>query len=131
MIIADHVVPEKFCDTRERIAKNGAPNMANMHRLSDIGRSEINHDAPRRFCLRDSEPFIAQNADGFFSNRAWTQRKIDETGTCDRWQFAKIVNTEMLNDFLRNIPRIFAPLLSEHQSGIRLVIAESRVGCRR
>src|SRR4029077_12436325 len=127
VIVADHLVPEKRRDTRQRVAQDGAPDVADVHRLGHVWRSEINHDAARRFCLRDAESFIAQDVGGFFSNSARTQFKIDETGTCYYWRFAKVANIKMPDDFLRNFTRIFAPLLSEHQSRIRLVIAEARI----
>jgi hypothetical protein len=79
----------------------------------------------------NAESFIVQDTGGFFSNGARTQRKIDETGTCNRWRFAKVANVKVPDDFLRNFTRIFAPLPSKHQSGIRLVIAKARIGCWR
>src|SRR6266498_2054790 len=131
VIVADHFVPEKRCDARQCIAQDGASDVADVHRLGHIRRSEVNHDAPRRFCFRHAKSFIAQDAGGFFRNGARTQCKIDETGPCDHWGFANVANVKVPDDFLRNFPRIFAPLLSEHQSRIRLVIAESRIGCWR
>jgi len=74
---------------------------------------------------------VSQDAGGFFGNCARTQRKIDETGTCDHWRFANVANVKVPDDFLCNFTRIFTPLLSEHQSRIRLVIAEARIGCWR
>ena len=131
VIVADHFVAEKRRDTRQCISQNGAADVADVHRLGHIGRSEINHNAPRRFRLRDAESFIAQDVGGSFSNGARTQRKVDETGTCDDRRFANVANIKIAGDFLRNLTRIFAPLFSEHQSPIRLVIAEARIGCWR
>ena len=37
----------------------------------------------------------------------------------------------MRENVLRNFIRIFAPLLPEHESSIRLIIAETRIGRRR
>jgi hypothetical protein len=102
-----------------------------MHRFGHVGRSEINHDAPRRFCLQHAESFIAQDAGGFFGNGPGPQRKIDETRACDHRRFAKIANLQLTDDSLREFPRIFATLLSEHQSSVCLVIAEASVGCWR
>jgi hypothetical protein len=68
MIVADHFVPEKRCDPGQCIAQNGTADVTDMHRFGHIGRSEINHDALRRFCFHDTESFIAKDAGGFFGN---------------------------------------------------------------
>ena len=47
VIVADHFVPEKRCDARQCISKYGAADVADMHRLGHVGRTEINHNAPR------------------------------------------------------------------------------------
>jgi hypothetical protein len=99
-----------------------------MHRFGHIGRSEINHDALRRFCFHDTESFIAKDAGGFFGNGPGLQRKIDETRACDHGRLAKIANLQLTDDSLREFPRIFATLFSEHQSSVCLVIAEAPVG---
>ena len=129
MIVADDFVPKKRCDPRQRVPQNGTADVTDMHRFGHVGRSEINHDAPRRFCLRNAESFIAQDAGGFSGNSVRPQRKIDETRACDYRRLAKIANVKMPDDFLRECPRIFAKLLSEHESGICLIIAEALVGC--
>src|SRR6266403_3161847 len=85
------------------------------------------HDALPIFCLHNAESFIAQDSGGFFGNGARPQRKIDETRACDYRRFAKSANVKMPDDFLREFPRIFATLLSEHESGICLIIAEALV----
>jgi hypothetical protein len=74
---------------------------------------------------------VTEDACGFFRNCAWAQCKIYETGACDRWEFAEIVDVKVPNDFLGDRPRVFAPQLSKHQGRIRLVVAEARIGCLR
>src|SRR5436190_14781244 len=131
MIVADQFVPKKRCDPRQRVAQHGATDVTDMHRFGHVGGSEINHDAPRRFCLHNAESFIAQNAGGFFGDGARPQHKINKTRACNQWRFVKIANVEMTDDFLRELPRIFAALLSEYQSSICLIIAEAWVCCWR
>src|SRR6266513_63958 len=100
MIIADHFVSEKFGDPRQRIAQHDAANVADVHRLGHVGRSEINHDAFLQHCFGNADPFIAQDLYRFVSDRVGTQRKIDEAGASDYWWLTKIVNIEMRDDFL-------------------------------
>ena len=47
VIIADHIVAEKRGDPRQCVAKHGAADVADVHRLRDIGRTEVEHDAFR------------------------------------------------------------------------------------
>ena len=52
MIVADDVVAEEGGDARERVAEHGAADVADVHRLGDVGRAEIDHDACGRCRLR-------------------------------------------------------------------------------
>ena len=45
VIIANHFVPKKFSDARQRIAEHRAADVTDMHRFRHIGRSEIDDDA--------------------------------------------------------------------------------------
>jgi hypothetical protein len=45
VIVADHLVPEKLRDARQRVPKHCAADVTDMHRFCNIGRAKINHDA--------------------------------------------------------------------------------------
>ena len=127
VIVADDFVPKKRRDARQRVADHGAADMTDMHRLGHVRRSEINHDSPSRFFLCNAQPFISQDFDRLFRHRARTQCEIDKTHAGDHRRFAKITNIEARDDFLREISRIFVPLLCQHESSIGLIIAEARI----
>src|ERR1700736_6256513 len=55
MIVSDHVVPEEAGDLRQGPPEYRRSHMAHMHRLRDIGRTEVDDD---RFWL--SRPFDAK-----------------------------------------------------------------------
>ena len=44
---------------------------------------------------------------------------------------AQLSKREVIDDFLRELSRIFAALFRQDERGIGLVIAKTRVGCRR
>ena len=50
----DHLVPEELRDPGERIAKNGAANVTDVHRLGDVRRTEVDHDAVPRLGQRNA-----------------------------------------------------------------------------
>src|ERR1700675_4860153 len=43
MIVSDHVVPEEPGDLRQGVPEYRRSDMAHMHRLRDIGRTEVDH----------------------------------------------------------------------------------------
>ena len=108
MIVADDIVAKELSDARQRIAKHGAPDMTDMHRLGNVGRPEINYDAPRRLCFGDAEPFISQQIQRLFFDRIRTQCEVDKAGACDAGGFAEIVDIQIRNNFFRESTRIFA-----------------------
>src|SRR5205814_10601270 len=112
-------------------AEHSAANMTDVHRLCHIGRSEINHDLLRRYCICDTKAFVWQKVARLFCDRIAPQREIDEAGARDGGRFAKIANINAGEELLGESFRIFAPLLAQHERSIRLIIAETGVCCRR
>jgi hypothetical protein len=51
VVVADDAVPEQAQNALERIADAGRADMADMHRLGDIGRTEINDNGARLRCF--------------------------------------------------------------------------------
>ena len=103
--------------------------MADVHRLGDVGRTEIDHDAvglvreratPSRSSCKSSHRLRR--------HRLRLEGEIDETGAGDRRRFAPFPDLEMLDDLLRERARIFSALLRQDERGVRLIIAEARVG---
>src|SRR5438046_9527201 len=130
VIVPNNFVTEKACDASERVAEHSAANMTDVHRLRHIGRSELNHDLLRRFCICDTKAFVWQKLACFFCDRIAPQREIDEAGARDGGRCTKIANISTGENLLGKSFRIFAPLLAKQEGGIRLIIAEARVGSR-
>ena len=91
VIVANDVVPKKLRDPGERVAEHHAANMADMHRLGDVRRTEVDHDAvalfrqrrrPRRSSCKSSRRLRR--------DRRRLESKIDKTGAGDRGRFATI-----------------------------------------
>src|SRR5205814_7164673 len=120
-------VTEKTRDASERVAEHSAADMTDVHRLCHIGRPEINHDLLRRFCICDTKAFVWQKLARLFCDHIAPQREIYEAGARDGGRFAKIADINTGENLLGESFRIFAPLLAQHERGIRLIIAETRV----
>ena len=91
MIVADDVVAEKGGDPREGVAEDGAANVPDVHRLGDVGRTEIDHDALRRIGGRDAEALVPEEFRGLARRSgSGAERKVDEPCAGDR-QVVRIV----------------------------------------
>ena len=44
VVVGCQIMPQESCDAHQAIAQNGAPNVADMHRFCDIGRTKIDED---------------------------------------------------------------------------------------
>ena len=128
VIVSDHFMPEKLRDARQRVAKHRAADVTDVHRLGHVGRSKIDYDPPRRFCLCNTETFVSQDFARFSFDCVGTQCEVDETCARNHWRFAKIANIKLRKNFLREIPWIFTALFAKHESGVRLIIAETGIG---
>ena len=63
--VADVIVPgdfvaEKLGDPRQGVAEDGAADVADMHRLGDVRRAEVDYDPARSFGARNAEPVVLQ-----------------------------------------------------------------------
>ncbi len=84
MIVADHLVPEKFRDPRQGVTEDGAANVPDVHRLGDVGRTEVDHDPATCVGERHAQPIVLQKPRGLQRDGLGLERKIDETGAGDR-----------------------------------------------
>ena len=88
MIVADDVVAEEGGDPRERVTQDSAANMADVHRLRHVRRTEIDHDAFGRICGRDAEARVTEQFCGLRGDRGRAQGKVNEPGAGDRRRLA-------------------------------------------
>ncbi len=127
VIVANDFVPKKFRDPSERVAQNDAADMADMHRLGDIRRPEVDHDAVSRFGRRHAQPVVTQELPRPRRHGRRLETEINKAGAGNGGSFRPFLDIEVVDDLLRQRARIFTPLLGQHESGIRLIIAEARI----
>ena len=90
VIVANDLVTEKRRDPRERIAQHRAADVAHVHRLRHIGRTEIDHDPLRRRGFFHAEPFVAQQIGRPRCDDRSSQREVNEAGSGDRRRLAYV-----------------------------------------
>ena len=105
--------PRKSRDARQRVAEERAADVADMHRLGDIRRGEIDDDAPRRDAAgtpsRSSfDP--SRRAKCADDGQLRLQPEIDEPRARDLRLLAKIVHLQLRDDVRRELARICAAL---------------------
>ena len=70
MIVADDIVAEEVRDARQGVAEDRAADMADVHRLGDVRRTEIDRRCVSgRSVARDPEPFVVQEIVRFCARR--------------------------------------------------------------
>src|SRR5207245_9932446 len=85
----------------------------------------------RSWCVRVAASFILQNLSLFLCDSHGAQSEIDVPHARTRRRFAKIANIDSSQNLLGDISRILTALLREHERGVGLIIAKTRVACRR
>ena len=60
MVVADDLVAECGTDSREGVADDGRAEVADVHRLGDVGRGEVDHDGARLGGPGDSAVFFGE-----------------------------------------------------------------------
>ena len=118
---------EKGGDASKRVAQNGAADVTDVHRFRHIRRSEIDHDFFGQSCPGNAESFIIEQLGRLFRDRVSAQSEIDEAGASNSGLFRQFANIDMFQNFRRDFSWIFAELLPEHERGVGLVIAETRI----
>src|SRR5438552_7145625 len=103
--VADVIVPgdfvaEKLGDPRQGVAEDGAADVADMHRLGDVRRAEVDYDPARSFGARNAEPVVLQKLRRLRRESPRAQREVDEPSASNcRW-LAPVGDIEMFDNFL-------------------------------
>src|SRR4029077_3696468 len=98
VIVANNIVPEEFRDAREGIAKEGAANVTDMHRLGHVRRPEIDHDFSCRGNLFNPKPFVAKQLRYLFLNRFALEGEVDEARAGDAGRLGDFGDVEVSDD---------------------------------
>ena len=131
VIVANDFVAKKGSDARERIAEHRAANVTDVHRLRDVRRAKVDHDASRRRCARNTEALVLQERGRPLRDDIRAQGEINKAGTGDLRWLRNLSHIQVRDDFIRDRPRLFTALLREHERGVGLIVAETRISRRR
>jgi hypothetical protein len=132
VIVAHGFVADELCDACNGVAEDRAANVANVHRLGDVRRGEVDDDFFRVRGCGDAEPFrIGGKRGGALFEPFAFQPEIDEPRACDLRRLAHFGDVEFFNDLLRKLAGICFCLLGEQHRDIGLIVAEACVGCGR
>src|SRR4051812_40904017 len=104
--------------------------MANVHRLGDVWRTEIDDDGARilRRFIKEMQPL--QGARESSADRFALKAEIEESGAGDFDGFTPLLDIELSDDLLGELTRIAFAFLRQRHEGVALVIAEFRVRAR-
>src|SRR5437588_5397270 len=127
MIISDDPMAEEAQYARQAIAKNGGTNMADVHRLGDIGRTEVEDDGKGAGCHLEEKIFAPSSGLQCRSQGGGLEPEIKKAGTGDFHGFAPFMEVESGEDISSDLPRVQFAALGEGDQGIGLIIAELRV----
>ena len=129
VVVGDDAVAEQAQHAREAVAENRGADVADVHRLGDVGRTEIHDDGARLGGLsRRTDARRARPIAGFRRAPSGLSRKFRKPGAGDLDLLAPRGDVESGEHVGGELARIqFARLGQRHQR-VALVIAELRVG---
>ncbi len=130
VVVGHDAMAEQTQDAREGIAKNGRANVTDVHRLGDIGRTEIDHDRARLGRLLEKQVFAAKRANECFADGGWFEGEIEKAGAGDLDFVAPLGDVELGFDVGGQLARVHLALFGERHESVALVIAELGVRCR-
>ena len=112
-----------------RIAQDGRADVADVHRLGHVGRTEI-HDHGARLRGAVSKKRCSPRAADCqrLRQRGGLEPEIQEAGAGDLHLLAAVANVEFGEHVGGQLARIHLPRLGQRHEGVALVIAELRVG---
>ena len=78
VVVGDDRVAQEAQQPRQGVADDRAAQMADVHRLGDVGRAVIDDEGPRRRRRRDAEPLVARPSPGPAGPASRAQAQVDE-----------------------------------------------------
>ena len=130
MVVGHDFVSDEPRDAGQRVAEDGAADVSDVHRLGDVGRTEIDDHALRVPCFRGAATRIASEGAQLLRDPLRLEAEIEEAGSRNLRLFANFAGFEIVRDFGGQFPRVGLDLLGQNHGGIGLVIAETGVGGR-
>ena len=128
VVVGDDLVPHEAGDAGERVADEGAADVADVHRLGDVWRGEIDDDGLRRIDLRHADVLVLDDHREALGERGGAQREVEKAGAVDAGFVAEVGHVQLVHDLLREGARVCLELFRQNHRRIALVVAVSRVG---
>ena len=128
VVVAHDRVAEEGGDAGEGVAEDGGADVADVHRLGDVGGAEVDDDRLRLPGGGDAEPRVGGEGGELVFEGGGEEAEIDEAGAGDFGRGAEVRHVEARDDLGGELARVGALLLGEDHGGIGLVVAETGVG---
>ena len=128
VVVAHDAMPEEGGAAGEGVAEDGGADVADVHRLGDVGRAEVDEDGLRLLRGGDAEARVGGEGGELAFEGAGEEAEIDEAGPGDFGRGAEVGHVEVLDDLGGELARVGALLLGEDHGGIGLVVAKAGVG---
>ena len=131
VIVPHNIVADESRDPRQGVAEERGADMADVHRLGDVRRTEVDHDSPRNGGRGHTQPRIVHKVAEAFRQPRGLEAKIDKTGARDFGRLREGGDIELADDLLGKLAWVGALLLREDHGDIGLIIAKPCIsgGC--
>src|SRR3954466_2240102 len=97
VIVANDIVAEELGNAGERVADDGAPDVADVHRLRDIGRAEVDDDLLRRIGKGNAEAFVLQKGARVLRDGFGFEAEVNESGAGDLRSVEQLVRRKRVD----------------------------------
>ena len=127
VVVADDAVAEQAQRALQRVADAGGADVADVHRLGDVGRAEINDHDFRRDRFGEKQMFAARGGCERLLEQHRLEPEVQEAGAGDFNFFANTGNIQLRQRVGGELARVQPARLGERHERIALVVAEFRV----
>jgi hypothetical protein len=128
VVVGCNFVAEETGDAHEAVAEDRAADMADMHRLGDIRGAEIDEDFLGLGRAGDAEPGVGGEGGNGGGDEGIFETEVHEPGSGDLGGGGEAGDIELREDVGGELARVGFFLLGQNHGGVRLIVAESRVG---
>ena len=128
MVVGDDAMAKQAQRARQAIAEDGRTDVADVHRLGDVGGTEINDDRPGRRGRLKKQMFTARRGFERLREGGIFEMEIQEAGAGNFHRLANFSNVQFCQHVGGQLARIHFARLGQRHERVGLVIAKFRVG---
>src|SRR5262245_20470521 len=128
VVVRNYAMAQQPKYTRQAIAKDRRANVAHMHRLGHVRRTEVDDQGARRSTFREKKVFTSGGALQHATDRFELEPKIQKARAGDLHFLAPLRNIEVRQHIGSELSRVYFPLFGEGHQRVGLVIAELWIG---